>query len=117
MERELIYRGKCQPGYDYSDGTGWIYGSLLTNGEESAIVKDEDLDLSTKTDDGIQNIEDFAFIPIVNQTTGKQTGSKDKNGNFFEVTVSKNESSLYSREFFEQSEIIGNIHDNPDLLK
>ena len=36
---------------------------------------------------------------------------------FFEVTVSENESSLYSRDWFSECEIIGNIYENPELLK
>ena len=35
---------------------------------------------------------------------------------FFEVTVSKDQSSLYSREWLMQCEVVGNIHENPELL-
>ena len=35
---------------------------------------------------------------------------------FFEVTVSSDQSSMYSREWFNDVEVIGNIHQNPDLL-
>ncbi len=36
---------------------------------------------------------------------------------FFEVTVSETQSSMYSREWFQTVEVIGNIYNNPDLLK
>lgn len=35
---------------------------------------------------------------------------------FFEVTVSETQSSLYTREWIEQSEIVGNIYANPELI-
>lgn len=35
----------------------------------------------------------------------------------FEVTVSETQSSLYYADWIRQSEIIGNIHENPELLK
>lgn len=36
---------------------------------------------------------------------------------FFEVTVSETQSCLYSREFFNDVKVIGNIYNNPELLK
>src|SRR5687768_13144203 len=38
------------------------------------------------------------------------------NAPFFEVTVSETQSSLYSREYFDEVEVIGNINKNPELL-
>jgi uncharacterized phage protein (TIGR01671 family) len=34
----------------------------------------------------------------------------------FETTVSENESSLYRKDYYNTSEIIGNIYQNPELL-
>jgi uncharacterized phage protein (TIGR01671 family) len=36
---------------------------------------------------------------------------------FFEVTVSADQSSLYSREWFAACEVTGNIYENPGLLE
>ncbi|WP_026627334.1 hypothetical protein [Dysgonomonas capnocytophagoides] len=60
--RQIKFRGKCQRGYDYSDGDGWIYGSLLQKDKVYAIVKTEDIDLSPNTDDGYSFVEDFERI-------------------------------------------------------
>ena len=38
------------------------------------------------------------------------------NAPFFEVTVSEDQSCLYSREWFSNVEVIGNIYENPELL-
>ena len=35
---------------------------------------------------------------------------------FFETTVSEDQSSLYTREWYYKSEVIGNIHQNPELI-
>lgn len=51
--RDILYRGKCQNGYDYSNGDGWVYGSLLQKDESAAIVRTKDIDFAPKTDDGL----------------------------------------------------------------
>lgn len=78
--RQIKFKGKCQRGYDYSDGDGWIYGSLLQKDKVCAIVKTEDIDLSPKTDDGYSFVEDFGCVPVIPDTVSQFTGLTDKNG-------------------------------------
>ena len=78
--REILFRGRCKRGYDYSDGDGWVYGSLLQKGTSVAIVKTEDIDICPKTDDGYSSIDDFGCIPVEENTIGQYIGIKDKNG-------------------------------------
>ena len=78
--RDILYRGKCQNGYDYSNGDGWVYGSLLQKDESAAIVKTKDIDFAPKTDDGFTFINDFGCIPVDSNSVGQFTGLTDKNG-------------------------------------
>ena len=55
--REILFRGKCEDGYDYSNGDGWVYGSLLQDEKVAAIVRTEDIELCFGSDDGVTLIE------------------------------------------------------------
>lgn len=79
--RDILYRGKCQNGYDYSNGDGWVYGSLLQKDESVVIVRAKDIDFARKlTDDGFTFINDFSCIPVESNSVGQFTGLTDKNG-------------------------------------
>ena len=49
-------------------------------------------------------------------TINENFGVIVKKGHCFEVTVGETESSLYYADWIEQSEILGNIFDNPNLI-
>lgn len=53
---------------------------------------------------------------IINTPNGNDWGVIVRKGHCFEVTVSKDQSSLYTKEFLQSSAIIGNIYQNPELL-
>ena len=137
--REILFRGKCKNGYDYSNGDGWVYGSLLQKDESVVIVRAKDIDFACKlTGDGYTFTNDFSCIPVDPNTIGQFTGLTDKNGSkIFEgdvfmshvglkMTIEwQNDYCLYMMrwlsdnyqmktdvKFLNKSEIIGNIHDN-----
>jgi uncharacterized phage protein (TIGR01671 family) len=127
--REILFRGK------QADGM-WVYGDLRKV-EENAYILDYDIG-----DDGVsQNpkIFDIAY-PVDPATVGQHTGLTDKNGKrVFEgdiLNIGKSKEPLivsfvdfawqcstpkhkYFRHRLENCasyKIIGNIHDNPELL-
>ena len=119
MNREILFRGKRVDCSEWFEGSYWLSRSAVRE--------------TTYITDGYGNL--FCVIP---ETVGQYTGLNDKNNvKIFEGDILKFRSGIYSvewdnehskflqrdgqfsREFhiwIEKSEIVGNIHDNPELL-
>lgn len=128
--REILFRGKL------TDDSKWVYGCLLDKiyGAVPAIMSEQSVDDAF-------NLE-FEYDHVQEKTVGQYTGMKDKNGNrIFEGDICKVGNLIYKVVFEyscwwfkilsnkvyccpafnshcgEYCEIIGNIHDNPELLE
>ena len=133
--REILFRGRRE------DGGGWAYGSLIVVEHFCCILESEDD--GSRYDFPYLNSEmgtiDGNAIPVIPETVGQFTGLTDKNGKkifegdivrammdygpagFYERTVSIGwlDDVGYQWQYFDipTIEVIGNIHDNPELLK
>lgn len=138
--RKIIFRGKPKSGYNY--GNGWLYGSLIQIDENNyGIVELSDISYDEN------GYIDYSHTPVISETIGQFTGLTDKNGKeIYEDIIQDNNGigvimwfqtswgiasyaygydglksytavdSFYSKETKEWA-VIGNIHDNPSLLK
>ena len=124
--REILFRGKRTDNGDWVDGYLAAYDLICPNYPE---------DTSNATGDYYGQTPYVGFVEVDPSTVGQYTGLKDKNGKrIFEgdilslqtgrphVVRFKNgafilEDSAIPMSFAIKFEIIGNIHDNPELLK
>lgn len=143
--REILFRGqRC-------DNGEWVYGNLITDGEDVFVLVKEDLLKGLDVGGWIDGVQTYEAVP---ETVGQYTGMTDKNGKkVFEGDIVKGKSEyfgngslnqkavvLYDRGQFLLSfgetleeckqlndfevvgvwsgdvEVIGNIHDNSELL-
>ena len=125
---ERIFRGKTLTGR-------WVEGSYYKQEEFYGSKEDADVIITSKESLTYDQALDYAIV--IPETVGQYTGLTDKNGKkIFEGDIVKNEfgeidkvAFLFGRFvpfnrypeyrcfFCERCEVIGNIHDNPELLE
>lgn len=127
MEREILFRAKCV------DNGEWVYGYFCEFPCDDGTDIPSILRIENKENDRI-----IMQYPIISETVGRFTGLTDKNGvKIFEGDILEAESGNRGYVMFingafmkscnskdmpfliasDVNAVIGNIHDNPELLK
>lgn len=123
------------------DNGEWVYGNLVSDGKRYFIIYDNDITECTRY--GERYIEASRYFEVDPETVGQYTGLRDKNSTkIYEGDIAK--ADIYGKEFAglvqysqglglyylsgmarsdtelwicEEKEVIGNIHDSPELLE
>ena len=132
MNREILFRGKR-----VNNGE-WIEGNLVEDDHDSYrmfIVTSAHWDID---EDGYTDLMETEVVEVISETVGQYTGLTDKNGReIFEGDIVRRKERLFTVKYSTEQarflafrpnglhdpiavkycEVIGNIHDNPELLK
>ena len=135
--REILFRGK--PDREYLDDkffkdSDWVYGNLLVN-KQFILSSSYTPYYILPTSIGMNDISIWAYaVRVIPETVGQWTGEEDNNGlrifegdiflliyddNIGEVGTVKYDMGAFNcpSDTDYRVEVIGNIHDNPELLE
>ena len=136
--REILFRGKCE------DNGLWFKGYLLGDeitGQYFIHASGNSVNESFKV--GEEGVLHFLAFEVIPETIGQYTGVKDKNGKkifegdivryancvhkvvfesrngsgYFGIVIGEMETWPFGSSPADLMEVIGNIHDNPELLE